>query len=516
MTTLATDTENWIDSVCRRFSDATGWPLEYTPVQPDEAAAVEAGLRDNPDCCWFSRIDDGDQPTGYLHVGLPRGSDVDPAFPAASDLAEIFAQLLCRLCAAGRSLESRTEEVSTLVDIGLSIPNEENVLGALNQLLRAAVQVTGFRAAGFFLLNPSTNELSLRAVHHLEPEQIPFARRELTENPPDLEALTKGRVLLQRYKSPEQARWLPEDASTALCVAVQSEMGPIGSLWAFDRRGRAPAEQDCHVLESIAAQIAVVLERVVLLQESETGHRLQRDLQVASESQTADILREVRSDAKFDAAAVCASHFEVGGDLCELIPIDEHRTIIAVGDASGDSIPAALIMSAVQGSLRSIPVKIVDGTMRTDLVVHQINQVLHSVTPPHQFMSLLYGVLDTRNDTFTYTNAGHPSPLLVHAGRTSVLESHGMLLGVVDDASYDQSVISLSAGDILVGFTDGISEALSPTKQLFRVAGIVSAIEGRSSESAEGILQAIWQEMESHTAGGSEPDDRTLLVMRIK
>ncbi len=490
--------------------------MQYTPVQPDEAAVVETRLRDDPNCCWFSRIEDDEEPIGYLHVGLPRDSDVDPVFPAVTELAEIFRQFLSRLCVADRSLESRTEEVSTLVDIGLSIPNDANLLGSLNQLLRAAVQLTGFRAAAFFLLNPSTNELSLRALHHLETEQIPFARRKLTEDPPDLEALTKGKILLRRHGSPEQARWLPQGASTGLCVAVQSEMGPIGSLWAFDRRGSTPTGHDSRVLESIAAQIAAVLERLVLLKESETSDRLRRDLQIASESQTADILREVPGNAKFDAAAVCTSRFEVGGDLCELIPIDEHRILVAVGDASGDSVPAALIMSAVQGSIRSIPVKVVDDCVRTDLVVHQINQVLHSITPPYQFMSLLYGVLDTLAGTFTYTNAGHPAPLLVQAGRTSVLESHGMLLGVVDDASYDQSVIHLSSGDILVAFTDGISEALNRAKQLFRVEGIVSAMRGRSSGSAEGVLQAIWQELESHSAGGRESDDQTLLVIRIK
>jgi hypothetical protein len=180
------------------------------------------------------------------------------------DLAEILAQVLNRYSAEERLVASRTAEVSTLVDLGLTIPRQEDLFSALNRLLNAAVQLTGYRAAAFFLLNPTTNELNLRALTALESNQIPMVRRNLAQNPPDLEALVRGQKLVRRNGSPEGETWLPPVAAAGLCLAVQSDAGPLGSLWVFDRRDRVPSEGETHALEAISAQVAGILERVEL------------------------------------------------------------------------------------------------------------------------------------------------------------------------------------------------------------------------------------------------------------
>ena len=122
-------------------------------------------------------------------------------------------------------------------------------------------------------------------------------------------------------------------------------------------------------------------------------------------------------DPHVETAGWCRSHQEVGGDLCEIIPLDERRTLVAVGDAAGDSIPASLVMSAVRGSLRTMVSGPIDDVLATDVLMRRINLALFAITPAHQFMSLVAGVIDSREGTFTYTNAGHPTPLIVHGGR---------------------------------------------------------------------------------------------------
>ena len=153
--------------------------------------------------------------------------------------------------------------------------------------------------------------------------------------------------------------------------------------------------------------------------------------------------------------------------------------------------------------------------MQTELVMDRLNRALYSVTPSHQFMSFLYGVLDTEAMTFTYTNAGHPTPLCVRQGVVTSLTYHGMLLGINQFATYDHSVIRLSANDILVLFSDGIIEAMSRNRQMFRNDGIISAIKSQIDGSAQNVMQAIWRNFESHSVGGQEPDDRTLLVIKM-
>ncbi|MEX2288207.1 MAG: GAF domain-containing SpoIIE family protein phosphatase [Planctomycetaceae bacterium] len=515
MTKLATETYDWVDGLCRQFSEATSWPMQFLPADQPAAKRPDAKNSRSDEYCWSKEISDGGTPIGKVVLNLPSDKRDDRSFLAISSLSELFADMTGRLAAASRQLASRNDQVTTLVNIGRSVPREQDLPSAMKQLLLAATQLTQFRAAGFFLLNPKTNSLKLRVSHEVDLQQVPFLVRELADNPPDLIALTRGRVLLRRDPANDEGMWLPGDAATGVCVPVESDAGPIGTLWAYDRRLKTPDERQIHVLQSIASQMAVLLERVVLLRESATQQRLKRDLEIASVCQQHEVLGETLDNVDFDAAAICTSRYELGGDLCEIIPLDANRTVIAIGDASGDSVPAALVMSAVRGALRTVSSFGIDDVLRTELIVRRLNKTLHAITPPDQFMSLLYGVLDTSELTFTYTNAGHPTPLHVSGAKITTLESHGMLLGVAGDASYSRSIVSLSPGDTLVLFSDGISEAMNARRKLFRSEGIAGAIKGRCSGSAHDVLQTILLQLEQHTADSGESDDRTLLVIKM-
>ncbi len=501
--------------MCCRFSTATGWPLLFAPRGADVDERSDQPVTGDLDRCWAVELNDGDELLGRLQIELPQDERRDRSFLSVCELAEIVAGLINRFLSAQKGLDSRTRDVSTLVDIGRSTAGEEDLTGALTQLLRAAVAVTGFRGSAFFLLNPSTNQLNLRGTWDLRADQIPQAHRQLDDDLPDLKALVYGPMLVRRRLDEESSRWLPKDSAIGLCVAVQSESGPLGTLWTFDRRERVPGQRETQVLESIAGQISSFLERVVLLHESAEKHRLKRDLLVASESQTSNLDTLGTKRFGFDSAAICTSRYELGGDLCELIPIDEHRTVVAVGDASGDSVPAAMVMSAVRGALRTLS----DGHVRemtdTGGILRRINHMLFDITPAYQFMSLVYGVLDTALRTFVYTNAGHPLPLLLRNGRPLSLRSHGLLLGVSSDSTYGRSTAHLQPGDLLVAFTDGISEAQDQQHRLFGSAGIVEVMTSGDGQTAKHVLSRIWSKLEIHTREISAADDRTLLVIRF-
>jgi sigma-B regulation protein RsbU (phosphoserine phosphatase) len=130
-------------------------------------------------------------------------------------------------------------------------------------------------------------------------------------------------------------------------------------------------------------------------------------------------------------------------------------------------------------------------------------------------MSLLYGVIDARQMLFTYSNAGHPSPVLMRLGGPVQLDSHGMLLGVIDDATYGSSQLAISPGDTLIAFTDGVSEAMNGKRKMFRSDGIVEVLRAQQNQSPQTILEAIWTELETHLDGNSGHDDRSLIVIRI-
>ena len=511
-TTVAHD---WIHDTCRRFSDATGWPIRFVPSGSSASGESAQLPPDLSEHCWSKELNDGDETAGRLQIDLPAEAERDRSFLAVCDLATLLSELMSELITVRQSLDRRTNDVSTLVEIGMSLGNDDEPLGTLKRLLKASVELTGFRSAAFFLLTPSVNRLNLRGTSCIDPDSIPFPQRELQAVVPDLAALSLGRTLIRRQASNgDDNRWLPDDCSIALCVAVESDTGPLGTLWVYDHRGRIPSERETTVVESIATQMASVLERVVLLRESAVQHRMQRDLQSASANQVGGSPRQDITHSKLDIAAVCPSRYELGGDLCELIQINERQTVIAVGDASGDSVPAAMVMSVVRGSLRTL----VDESLVTDpaAVMQRINDMLYQVTPSHQFMSLLYGIFDTSDNSFTYTNGGHPLPVLMHKGQPSLLDSHGLLLGINSDTTYGHSIIRLEPNDLLVMFSDGVSEARNKLRQMFRTDGIVEAVKHVPADSAKQLLQTIWSRLDAHTDEANSADDRTLLVIRAR
>ncbi|QDT89789.1 PP2C family protein-serine/threonine phosphatase [Gimesia algae] len=515
MEQVLTQPLQWIHSICDQFSEITGWPLRFTPAKPGERKSLEAELCQSEKYCWYESIEDGNRILGYVYLTLPDESANDHLFVTAIKFAELVGGLISRIETMNSSLESKTREVTTLVDVGLSATRQEGLQDALQKLLEAALQLTGFRAAGFFLLNSESNQLSLRVQYRLTAFEIPFHRRKLDESPPDLEAFAKEALIINRQENPELSRWLPEGCLTGVCVSVQSESGPFGTLWAFDRRARHLKDRDIHILKSIGAQVSTILERAVLMRESQNQLRLKKELKVISESFPAELERESHRERDFQAAVQTISHHEVGGDLCEFVTLAPHITCFALGDASGDSIPAAVVMASVRGALRTLTEGPIEQAKDTRFVIGRINTALYYTSLPHQFMSMLYGVIDTKNRTFTYTNAGHPAPFWVHKGKITSLTSHGMLLGVTETNDYDYSVIPICTNDIIVGFSDGISEAMSSERKMFRSDGIMKVLENHIEDTAEEVMQGIWSKLQKHLEGGNDGDDRTLMVVKF-
>ncbi|MCA9096734.1 MAG: SpoIIE family protein phosphatase [Planctomycetaceae bacterium] len=514
MPALTEERHDLVTALCARFAEVTGWPLHFTPVDPISAQATEHRLRRSEEVCWIGEVDDGEQRTGFLHITLPENPRRDQLFVPVTELAVSLAELLSEVCAAGRRLETRGDEISTLARVGMATHANNSLAASLSSLLEAATQLSGYRSAAFFLLSPATNELRLKSSFRVDAKSLPPTSHPLHLSRPDLMALSHGPVIVQRGNGPDE-RWLPPDVMSSLCVAVQSERVPIGTLWLYDRRRRDVIERDIQVLQSVAAQLAAVLERVVLLKESEEQQRMSTELRAASENQQipGDQILEFPG---FDLGARYVSKCELGGDLCEIIPIDEETTLIAIGDASGHSIPAAMVMAYARGAVRALPLGLKGWEVGAASLMSRINRSLYSITSPHQFMSLFLGVFHSKTNQLVYCNAGHPNPLLSSGDEIIPLQSHGLLVGVIDESEYDEATLNIAPGDTLVLFTDGISEAMSNSEQLFRAEGIISAVRASQGPTAEDVLYSVWNRMLSHSSDEEGQDDRTLMVLKFK
>ncbi|MCA9069851.1 MAG: SpoIIE family protein phosphatase, partial [Planctomycetaceae bacterium] len=492
---------------------ATGWPLRYDSA-PAGGIPIFESRSPETSPLWQTELHGDNGLSGRLVLDRPDDSLIEAELPRILALSELLAELVSQAELAQWELECRSQELATLVDIGRLVPSDEDLATSLHRLIKAVVQLTGFRSAAFFLLDPSGEHFTLKSEFHQETRTIPFPKRDLRTEAPDFAAIRKGRVNLAADASPLEALWLPRGTATGVVLGVHLDEGPLGTLWAFDRRHREPELREWHVLESISAQIAGVFERTVLHHESSTEHRLRHDVRIASEQQNQNLFRNLPKEVGFESAGFCTSRYELGGDLCEAISLDPYRTVIVLGDACGDSVPAALVMSAIRGAVHSLVNTFDDQLLATDQMMERLNRTLHAVTPPHQFMSLVYLVIDMQNRTLTCTNAGHPAPLHSHQGEVYELESHGVLAGVLDSATYGVTTRPIHTDDLLVLFSDGITEAMSDRCTLFRSRGIIDTVVDHQNDSAQQVLDAITERLKAHT-GGIPDDDRTLAVLRF-
>jgi sigma-B regulation protein RsbU (phosphoserine phosphatase) len=509
---LAANEVEKLCSHCEHLSAALGWRIHCTPIESGSASSVLTATTGHPPSeAWTGVVHDGLSPVAIVRVLHEPHTAKFCSVQAAVAVAEILVQRASDAASMSRALETRTTDLSTLVHLGLSVQGQQNLPWSLSQLLRAAVELTATRSSAFFLLTPDVSELKLRGVYQITPHDFAHPRRPLLDGSPELVALTSGPADCFST-SPFSAQLLPASTRSALCVAVASETVPIGTLWVYDRRDRRFDSRDRHVLQSIAAQFAAVLERAALLQESETTGRINRELRFAQECEPNRLVYGFDAHPELDVAARCSTCYELGGDLIEFLPLSEDRFGVAIGDASGNSIPAAMIMSAVRGALRTNPAD----ASEIAASMAKLNRALHSLTRSHQFMSLCYGVIDASRRTFTYCNAGHPTPLWVRGDAITPLESHGLLLGVLEETGYEFDVLSLQPGDLLVFYSDGISEARDAEHRMFRGEGIADAVRAALPGNSQHILDAVWNRVESHMSGGELPDDRALMVIGLR
>lgn len=495
----------WLHTLCHEFSEATGWELKFLELNQHPPSQDQ-----QLDWCWHSDVSDGSQRFGTIFLEVPQ-TEIALTHNSAFKLAELFHGQVSTYLRLHRQAAQQAEEIAALIGGERQSPGD-NFANRLKALLRATATLSNFRSVALFILDPSGDAVRLRFAHQIHTSAVPTPVRSFVEAHPDLEALRSGHCVVRRGEYNCDADWLPRDANIGVCIPVQNDSGPVGTLWLYDRRNHSLSKQDVELLSGFGSQIADSFERLVLLKDSETKERLTRELDVIATA-AAECLSSHSDLPGCEVAFRCCSHHEVGGDLCEVIAIDEHRTLFVVGDASGDSIPAAVVMTATRGALHALLSAHREVLPPPNEIIGGLNQAVVKVTGTQQFMSLILGVFDSRTQKFTYSNAGHPPPLFVQKHDTKVLRSLGMVLGVIESASYGLDEIELEPTDYLILVSDGILEARDADGNMFRNDGVIRSLTGIVEPSAEAVLDVIWKRFEQYT-DGLNSDDRTLLVMR--
>jgi len=284
----------------------------------------------------------------------------------------------------------------------------------------------------------------------------------------------------------------------------------IGVLYLDSReRGSILSPVTRGALETLAIEAAVAIENARLYREAAEKTRLEQELKIAAEIQQALMPEGERRGGFFEATGTSVPCRAIGGDFFEYLDLPDGRLGFALGDVSGKGTPAALLTAMVQGMF-TVQAAASSGPAEA---LAQINQALKRRSVESRFVTMFYGIVGA-DGTLCYCNAGHNPPVLVKKDCVARLETGGMILGLFDFAKYDQECVQMEQGDTLVVFSDGISEAQDTAGEEYGDDRLISCLTANRGRTPAGMREALLTSVRTFTAGASQTDDMTLLIVR--
>jgi len=317
-----------------------------------------------------------------------------------------------------------------------------------------------------------------------------------------LELRTIVCIPLQRFQMSERTDATGVHARDVLGVLYVDSRHTAGVL----------SKASINLLESLAFEASKALEGVRLMQQEEAKRRLEQEFAMAREVQVALLTTSDLDADQVELAAHSLPSRYVDGDFYDLFTLAGGRIVAVLGDVSGKGIAAALLAAMAQGVIQ---VQLNAGHP-VAAAIKTLNHLLVQKSAPSKFITLFCAVLEDGGD-LTFVNAGHNPPLLLRAGGGhEYLSSQSMVVGAFDFAAYSDGKTRLGRGDILVAFTDGVTEAVGTSGEMFGDERLLETVRAAADQRAAQIRDRIFEDVAAFTRGRPQDDDITVIVLKMK
>jgi sigma-B regulation protein RsbU (phosphoserine phosphatase) len=259
-----------------------------------------------------------------------------------------------------------------------------------------------------------------------------------------------------------------------------------------------------------------------LIEEQRQRQRLEHEVSIAHEVQQQLFPRVLPRLPGVELEAICRAARMVSGDYYDFIRLSPTRLVIAMSDISGKGISAALLMANVQAVLRSDVLRY-RGTppennapqINTAEIVSHLNRHLFRNTSAERYATFFLAVYDTETRRLSYTNAGHLPPLYISGSRVEMLETGGMVVGLFDDAQFDQGAIEIDPGGLLIAYSDGLVEPENVYGEEFGTGRLMDVAMRNRDASCHDIADAMMHAAEEWSGSPEQADDMTVIVARF-
>jgi serine phosphatase RsbU (regulator of sigma subunit) len=296
-------------------------------------------------------------------------------------------------------------------------------------------------------------------------------------------------------------------------VPIVSQGQPLGVLNVATKDWHFMTASDLELLSALGAQLAVALERARLYELSQAQRaRLEHELELARVVQSDFLPSQLPDIPGIDLAADWRSATEVAGDFYDVFPLSDGRWGLVIADVSGKGAPAALCMVMVCSLLRTTA----ERTLVPAEVLMQVNRALVQQSSARWFVTVFYAILDPANRQLVYANAGHNRPILRRAspaGKMEILDQGGLPIGLFDEIQLVDTEVDLVPGDVLVAYTDGVTEVFDADGRMFGHERLLRLVRDHPSGPSQELLDAILAAVAAFAGPVPQSDDVTLLVM---
>ncbi len=370
---------------------------------------------------------------------------------------------------------------------------------------------------GFLMLLDEEEKLSFRVARGMDQKEIDEPQFEVSRSVIEQVVKDKKAILTSDAQMDERFSMrqsiLVKGLRAILCVPLMVKEKITGVIYTDNRiQAGIFRDDDLELLNSIASNAAIAIENARLYQVAIEQGRMEREMQMARKVQSGLLPHSIPKHPGWEFSATWIPAREVGGDYYDFISIQDDRLGVLIADVTDKGMPAALFMASARNIVRSC----VDGKKSPNECLTKANQLIASESDDNMYVSMFYFCLDLPRYEATYVNAGHNPALFYKKQDKSLttLDRTGMWLGVDSTSAYSQSVITMEKGDLILLYTDGVTDAIDQSEQDFGMDRLKDVLLKHADAGTDEILQSIMDAIHSFCGDIVPFDDITLVLIK--
>ena len=412
-------------------------------------------------------------------------------------------------------VKSYIRRLESLVDASKNLNTTFNLDQLLTIILNLATRNLNAARGTIYLIDENTSELWSKVVkgEGLVEIRLPIGTGisgtvAETGETINLKDASKDRRFFSGFDKKSGFR-----TKTMLCMPMKNRKNKIIGVFQIINKKRGVFDQEDELfLKAFSEHAALAIENARLHQASLEHERVEKEMQIAGDIQQRLLPKEIVAIPHYDVAGVAQPCAAVGGDFYDVIPLGDNKFAFVMADVTGKGIPAALMVSTLHASLRAYI------QMNTDLAVlaEKLNNLVYQNSPSERFITFFVMILDCAAHTVTYVNAGHNFPYLFrsHSKEVVELQASGLPLGMLDNMKYASAQVTLNQKDVLMLYTDGVTEAMNRTKDQYGEDRLKETIQRSLDRHPRQIKDEVLDDVKKFIGQEPPSDDLTMLVLK--